>query len=68
MAFYIEVYTIIVHTSANQLLPQLLMEQFDTLPRYNVAGFPQALEIMENLENHEKVPCMEKSLKLKITV
>ena len=26
------------------------------------SGFPQALEIMENLENHEKkVPCMEKS-------
>ena len=24
-------------------------------------GFPQALEIMENLKNHKKVPCMEKS-------
>ena len=34
MAFYIEVYAyaIIVHTPADQLLPQLLMEQFDTLP------------------------------------
>ena len=25
----------------------------------------QALEIMENLENHKKVPCMEKSWNLK---
>ena len=25
-------YSIIGHTQANQLLPQLLMEQFDTLP------------------------------------
>ena len=25
-------YAIIVHTRADQLLPQLLMEQFDTLP------------------------------------
>ena len=34
MAFYIEVYAyaIIVHTWANQHLPQLSMEQFDTLP------------------------------------
>ena len=34
MAFYIGVYAyaIIVHTQADQLLPQLLMEQFDTLP------------------------------------
>ena len=34
MAFYIGVYAyaIIVHTWANQLLPQLSMEQFDTLP------------------------------------
>ena len=34
MAFYIWVYAyaIIVHTRADQLLPQLLMEQFDTLP------------------------------------
>ena len=34
MAFYIGyyAYTIIVHTRADQLLPQLLMEQFDTLP------------------------------------
>ena len=33
MAFYIGVYAyaIIVHTRADQLLPQLLMEQFDTL-------------------------------------
>ena len=33
MAFYIGVYAfaIIVHTWVNQLLPQLLMEQFDTL-------------------------------------
>ena len=31
MAFYVEVYAIIVHTPADQLLPQLLMEQFDTL-------------------------------------
>ena len=23
-------------------------------------GFPQVLEIMENLENHKKSPCMEK--------
>ena len=29
-------YAIIGHTQADQLLPQLLMEQFDTLPRYNV--------------------------------
>ena len=35
MAFYIEIYAyaIIVHTRADQLLPQLLMEQFDTLPK-----------------------------------
>ena len=27
-----------------------------------MSGFPQALEIMENLEHHEKkAPCMEKS-------
>ena len=34
MTFYIWVYAyaIIVHTWADQLLPQLLMEQFDTLP------------------------------------
>ena len=34
MAFYIGVYAyaIIVHTRADQLLPQLLMGQFDTLP------------------------------------
>ena len=34
MAFYIGVYAyaIIVHTRADQLLPQLLMEQFGTLP------------------------------------
>ena len=34
MAFYIGIYAkaIIVHTRAVQLLPQLLMEQFDTLP------------------------------------
>ena len=32
------------------------------------SGFPQALEIVENLENHkEKVPCMEKSWNLKKT-
>ena len=33
MAFYIGVYAyaILVHTQADQLLPQLLMEQFDTL-------------------------------------
>ena len=30
-------------------------------------GFPQALEIMENLENHPKIPCMEKSWNLKKT-
>ena len=32
--FYIGFYTyaIIVHTRADQLLPQLLIEQFDTLP------------------------------------
>ena len=30
-----------------------------------ITGFPQALEIMENLENHKKVPCMEKSWNLK---
>ena len=30
-------------------------------------GFPQALEIMENLENHKKVPCLEKSWNLKKT-
>ena len=34
MAFYIGfyAYAIIVHTWADQLLPQLLMEQFDILP------------------------------------
>ena len=34
MPFYIGVYAyaIIVHTQANQLLPQLLIEQFDTFP------------------------------------
>ena len=34
MAFYIGVYAyaIIVHTQADQLLPQLLMEQFYTFP------------------------------------
>ena len=34
MAFYIVfyAYAIIVHTRADQLLPQLLMEQFDTFP------------------------------------
>ena len=34
IGFYIGFYTyaIIVHTRADQLLPQLLMEQFDTLP------------------------------------
>ena len=34
MAFYIGfyAYAIIVYTWADQLLPQLLMEQFDTLP------------------------------------
>ena len=34
MAFYIGfyAYAIIVHTGADQLLPQLLMEQFDTFP------------------------------------
>ena len=34
MAFYTGVYTyaIIVHTRADQLLPQLLMQQFDTFP------------------------------------
>ena len=34
MAFYIGVdaYAIIVHTRADQLLPQLLMEQFEALP------------------------------------
>ena len=30
LGFY--AYAIIVHTRANELLPQLLMEQFDTLP------------------------------------
>ena len=35
MVFCIGVYAyaIIVHTWADQLLPQLLMEQFDTLPK-----------------------------------
>ena len=32
------------------------------------AGFPQALEIMENLENHKKVSCLEKSWDLKKTL
>ena len=34
MAFYIGVYAyaVIVQTRADQLLPELLMEQFDTLP------------------------------------
>ena len=38
MAFYIGVYVyaFIVHTRADQLLPQLLMEQFDTKCLYNV--------------------------------
>ena len=32
-------------------------------------GFPKALEIMENLENHKKkVPCVEKSWSLKKTL
>ena len=31
------------------------------------AGFPQALEIMENLENHKKVPCMEKIVEFETT-
>ena len=35
------------------------------VPMISYAGFPQALEIMENLENHEKkVPCMKKSWNL----
>ena len=35
MAFYIGfyAYAIIVHTRADQFLPQLLMEQFDTFPK-----------------------------------
>ena len=38
MTFYkmVYAYAIIVHTWADQLLPQRLMELFDTLPRYNV--------------------------------
>ena len=28
-------------------------------------GFPQALEIMENLENHNKVACMEQGFLFK---
>ena len=32
MAFYIGAYAFLVHTWADQLLPQLLMEQFDTFP------------------------------------
>ena len=32
MAFYIYAYAMTVHTRADQLLPQLLMQQFDTLP------------------------------------
>ena len=35
MAFYIGLYANIVHTRADQLLPQLLMEQYDTF-LYNV--------------------------------
>ena len=31
----------------------------------HMAGFPRALEIMENWGNHKKVPCMEKSWNLK---
>ena len=31
--FYIGVFTIIVQTRADQLLPKILMEQFDTLPK-----------------------------------
>ena len=30
-----------------------------------VPGFPQVLEIMENLENHKKVPCLKRSWNLK---
>ena len=35
MAFYkgVYAYAIIVHTRADQFLPQLLMEQYDTLPK-----------------------------------
>ena len=35
MAFYkgVYAYAIIVHTRADQFLPQLLLEQFDTLPK-----------------------------------
>ena len=37
MAFYIGVYAIKVHTRADQLSLQLLMEQFDTFPnRLNI--------------------------------
>ena len=32
MAFNIGFYAIIAHTQADQLLPQLLMEQIDTFP------------------------------------
>ena len=35
MAFYkgVYAYVIIVHTQADQFLPQLLLEQYDTLPK-----------------------------------
>ena len=40
---------------------------FLEIPNALPEGFPQVLEIMENLENHiKKVPCMEKSWNLKI--
>ena len=42
-------YAIIGHTRADQLLPQLLMEQFDTLP----------IQCRHNEHMHEEV-CLEK--------
>ena len=42
-----------------------LVKSVKSITFYNT-GFLEALEIMENLENHYKnVPCMEKSLNLK---
>ena len=38
-------YAIIGHTRADQLLPQLLMEQFDTLPHFSYSP-PQTLFVV----------------------
>ena len=56
MAFYIEVYAyaIIVHTRADQLLPQLLMEQFDTLPIQcrHIEHMPEGVWLKNKIQNY----------------